>query len=155
MFRTFFICAATIFGATACHASESYYYRQTETGEWISLTEYSQTNNAMAEAKVVCNEGGGVFATITWYSESGDWTAYDTYQTHDKPLFTRIIKFAQYPIEVRVTIEGSGSSPKITYVGAEGVNKEDLPEVVDIVSYGRHTPFPFSLPNCAKELNKQ
>jgi hypothetical protein len=145
--------ASVLAASAACAATQTSYFTQNAAGRWIARSHSKPASDSLAEARVTCQSPGKVSVGITWFAESGDWTASDTYRSVKGSFFERRIKFAQFPTEVRVTKASPTSPPKVEYIGDDlAAGPDNRPEVVEIVTFGSPKEFPFRLPDCARAL---
>lgn len=134
---------------TACAAETSFAFAQNANGQWTYEKQNSDQN--LAAAIVHCGEKNPRIE-ITWYSESGDWTAYDKYLPGTDSYFERKIKFAQFPITVTVK-KSNFDSPAVTSFETTSGDSGQLQELIElppVVTFESAKEFPFKLPKCAE-----
>jgi hypothetical protein len=143
-----FCCIAT--GSSSCGAREAFHFYQTGNA-WRSAPSGTKPDEATAVADVVCRNRSAT-VKIIWYSESGDWAAYDTYSSIVRKYFHRTLKFAQFPVTAIVEKASPFSKAIVRVDGppsyvAEFEKTTDIPEVH---TFNRAKDFPFMLPRCAR-----
>ena len=137
--------------STSCAAQTSQHFWQDSGGAWHKSAKGAEIGEPSAEAEVSCGAGDAK-VEITWYSDSGDWTAVDHYSADRKPYFKRQLTFAQFPIRVFVEKRVPTSATSVRFEGPQTMVDEfkstvDLPPVV---TFDRPDQFPFTLPSCAR-----
>jgi hypothetical protein len=135
--------------SSSCHAREAFHFYQTATGEWKPAARKPVHPAALAD--IVCKENGAKVNMI-WYSESGDWTAYDKYASVPGQYFVRTMKFAQFPIAATVIKATPSAEAKVSFSGpsAEVSEYQNTTELPEVRTFDRVEAFPFRLPQCAR-----
>lgn len=148
------ICISLGLVSASCAAQSVFTYHQLETGRWqssASARSDAARTDLMAVARVICTRARGAVIRITWYSESRDWTAYDTYQAGASPYFERELRFAAFPTLVRIVKTSRTARADIRYINPEGgADSTYIPEAPDIETFSLPNEFPFPLPRCAQ-----
>lgn len=147
---TIWLAVTASFGS-ACAAKSTFLYKQLPDGRWESNSGKAGGQSDLAEAAVTCDRTSAT-VKITWYAESGDWTAYDTYSPRKHPYFTRVLRFAQFPVQVKVTKANPSSQAEVDLLGSvEDVNTyRNSVETPIVETFDSFDDFPFLLPKCAR-----
>jgi hypothetical protein len=150
-----FGCLVAVATATSCSAQSKYRFVENEGGTWVPLSSPARTSASTAAAEVSC-QGHSALVKITWYSDSGDWTAFDSYASNGV-FFSRTLKFAQFPIKVLIHKKSPSAKAMIRYIGqSQDVSEyRDTTDLPDVHSFSSLRDFPFQLPNCAQNAFKR
>jgi len=140
---------AILLSASCANASPVRYW-QLPNGSWTDA--HTPNQDHIAEAIIECSRDRQTNINIVWFSESGDWTATDTYSSYPGRFYERTIRFAQFTEVAVVKRSAPDSDAVLTIIDSEGrptVDPGVLPEL-EVETFSPSTGFPFPLPQCAR-----
>ena len=133
--------------AKKLQAPQVYAFGEVGEGRWVAIPP-AELPIHTSVSRIECS-ATKITLDMTWGSNSGDWTIFDTYQSH-APFFSRTIKFAQSDQTITLVQPSPTASPSVNFLGDGAKQYAFLLDEFPIKQ--RAQDLPFALPKCAQGL---